>query len=152
MQPELNSPREETIWDKACDDIFMPPPRQWSFEDKAVKFGFDLYRVNQETLYELALLDVHSQYWETTSPVHVRRYHRGLQYNVECCFQSADATLTHCTPIFLQGWLVRVIFRKLHDRDGRRGMEDILNKMSIDQRLIFERGNFREDGIFLIFQ
>ena len=61
MQPELNSPRDETIWDMACDDdIFMPPPRQWTFEDKAVKFGFYLYPVNKETLYELALLDVHS--------------------------------------------------------------------------------------------
>jgi hypothetical protein len=152
MQPGQISPSDETIWKMACDDIFMPPPRQWTFQDKAVKFGFDLYQVDEATLYELALLDVHSQYWETTSPVHVRRYHRGLQYNVEYSFRSAGVTSTYHTPTFLKGWLVRVIFMKLHDRKGRRTLEHILNNVSIDQKFKLETGNFQKDGIFLIFQ
>jgi hypothetical protein len=149
MQPGQNSPKDESIWEMSCDDIFMPPPRQWTFQDKAVKFGSDLYPVDGVTLYELALLDVHSQYWETTCPVHVRRYHRGLQYNVEYSFRSAGPATTYCTPTFLKGWLVRVIFMKLHDRNGRRMVEDILKNVSMDQRLKLETGNFQENGIFL---
>lgn len=151
MQPGQNSLRDETVWEMACNDIFMPPPRQWTFQDKAVKFGFDLYQVDETTLYELALLDIHSQYWETMSPLHVRRYHRGLQYNVEYSFKSAGAESTHHTPTFLKGWLVRVIFGKLHDRNGRRVVEDILNQVSVDERLKLETGNFQEDGIFSYF-
>lgn len=150
-QPEKTSPDEE-IWEKACNDIlYMQPPRQWTFEDCGVKFGCDLYYVDKTTLYELALLDVHSQFYETTSPKHLRRYHRGLQYNVEHIFQSAVPISTYHTPSFLNGWLVRVIFMKPHDGSGRRMMEYILNDVRKDQRLKLEMGNFQEDGIFLYF-
>jgi hypothetical protein len=154
MQPGKTSPRDEKIWEMACNDVFMPPPRdwQWSFEDQAVKFGCDLYHVDKVTLYELALLDVHSQYWETTSPDHFRRYHRGLQYNVEYSFRSAGATSTYHTPPFLKDWLLRIIFMKLHDGNGRRIVEYILKKVSKDERLRLEMGNFQEDGIFHSFQ
>jgi hypothetical protein len=142
---------DEAIWETASKDLFIPPPRQWTFEEQGVRFGFNHYHVEKTTLYELALLDIHSQYWETTSPEHVRRYHRGLQYKVEHCFRSAGSASPYQTPTFLKGWLVRVIFMKLHDRNGRRMVEKILNDIPKDQRLTFETGNFREDGHFHFF-
>jgi len=156
MQSGQTSPGDEAIWEMACKVEFMPPPRQWqwAFEDRGVKFGHDLYHVDMATLYELALLDIHSQYWETTRPEHLRRYHRGLQYNVERSFRSAgtNATSTYHTPPFLNSWLVRVIFMKLHDKNGRESVASILKDISEDQRLKFERGNFHEDGIVFSFQ
>jgi hypothetical protein len=152
MQPGQTSLSDEEIWKMACTDSFMLPPRQWTFEEQGVKFGCDLYYVDKATLYELALLHVHSQYWETTSPEHLRRYHRGLQYNVEESFRSASPTSTYHTPLFLKPWLVRVIFLKLHDKRGRAMVDCILDNVSKDERLKFETGNFQEDGIILSFQ
>jgi hypothetical protein len=152
MQQRQTLPKDETIWEMACSDVFMPLPRRWTFDDQRVKFGCDIYYVDKATLYELALLDVHSQYWETTSPEHLRRYHRGLQYNVEQSFQSAGATSPYHTPPFLKGWLVRVIFIKLHDKNGRGMVECILKDVSKDQRSKLETGSFQEDGIILSFQ
>jgi hypothetical protein len=147
MQPGQMSPSDEKIWKMACNNPFMPPPQQWTFENQGVKFGCDIYHVDQATLYELALLEVHSQYWETTSPEHLRRYHRGLQYNVEYSFRSASATSLYHTPSFLRPWLLRVIFLKPHDIKGRRMVDYILDDVSKDERLKLETGNFQEDGV-----
>src|SRR6202034_4294946 len=130
MQPGQTSPSDEEIWEMAFENNFIPPPRHWTFDDQRVKFGCDLYHVDKATLYELALLDLHSQYWETTSPEHLRRYHRGLQYHVEYNFRSAVDTSTYRTPPFLKDWLVRVIFKKEHDRNGRKMVESILKDIS----------------------
>src|SRR5271156_4101515 len=135
MQPSLS---DQAIWEKAFHDPLVLPPRKWTFEDQGVKFGCDLYHVNKTTLYELALLDVHSQYWETTSPEYLRKYHRSLQYNVEHSFRSADSTSTYQTPSFLKPWLVRVIFMKPHDKKGREMVKDILNEVSNRERLKLE--------------
>lgn len=149
--------RDEEIWKMACNDVFMPSPRRWHFEDQGVMFGSELFRVDRATLYELAFLDIHSQYWETSSPEYLRRYHRALQYHVEFSFRSAVATSTYHTPPFLKGWLVRVIFMKEHNRNGREMVEYILKDISNDQRiskdqkLKLEAGNFQEDGIFFFF-
>jgi hypothetical protein len=142
---------DEEMWEMASNDGFIPPPRQWTFVDQGVKFGWDFYHIDKATLYELALLDVHSKYWETTSPGHLRRYHRSLQYNVECSFQSKNSTSTHHTPPFLNAWLVRVIFMKLHDKRGREMMDYILNSVSKDERFKLETGDFQEDGIIIFF-
>jgi hypothetical protein len=146
-----NPPRDEVIWEMACSNVFMPPPRRWHFEDQGVKFGRDLYRVDKVTLYELAFLDIHSQYWETASPEYLRKYHRGLQYHVEYSFRSAGATSTYHTPTFLKGWLVRAILIKPHNRNGREKVENILKDISKEERLKLEAGNFQEDGIFSFF-
>jgi hypothetical protein len=148
MQP---SPRDEAIWETAFHDSLVPPPRQWAFEDQAVKFGCDLYHVDKATLYELALLDIHSQYWETTKPEYLRKYHRGLQYNVEQSFRSENPTSTYHTPSFLKPWLVRVIFMKPHDKKGKRMVDYILNNVSKHERLKLETGNFQGDGTILAF-
>src|ERR1700735_425477 len=127
MQP---SQSDETIWEKAFCDPLVLPPRRWTFEDQGVKFGCDHYHVDKTTLYELALLDIHSLYWETTSPEYLRKYHRGLQYNVEDSFRAANPTSTYHTPSFLKPWLVRVIFMKPHDKKGREMVDYILNNVS----------------------
>jgi len=75
MQPPQTSLSDEEIWDMACNDSFMPPPQSWTFVDGGVKFGCDLYQVDKVTQYELALLDVHSQYWESIAPEYLQRYH-----------------------------------------------------------------------------
>jgi hypothetical protein len=149
MQPPQTSLSDEAIWERAHNDTFMPPPQPWTFRDGGVKFGCEIYRVDKATLYELALLDVHSQYWETTSPEYLRRYHRGLQYNVEHSFRSINAISTYRTPPFLNSWLVRVIFMKLHDRRGREMVDYILNNVSQDERLKLETGDFQEEGIII---
>jgi hypothetical protein len=149
MQPLQTPLTDEALWEMAHNDTFMPPPRLWTFVDGGVKFGCDHYHVDKATLYELALLDVHSQYWETTNPEYLRRYHRGLQYNVECSFRSINATSPYHTPAFLTPWLVRVIFMKLHDRRGREMVDYILNNVSKDKRLKLETVDFQEDGIII---
>ena len=68
MRPPQGSLSDAEIWEMARNNGFMPPPQPWTFVDGGVKFGCDLYHVDKATLYELALLEVHSQYWETTSP------------------------------------------------------------------------------------
>src|SRR5882757_7591996 len=123
MQPSLS---DEAIWERAFRDPLVQPPTQWAFEDQGVKFGCDHYHVDKATLYELALLHIHSQYWETTGPEYLRKYHRGLQYNVEYCFRSEISTSTYHTPSFLKPWLVRVIFMKPHDKRGREMVDYIL--------------------------
>lgn len=148
MQPP---PTEEAIWEMAFHDPFVLPPRQWAFEDQGVRFGCDLYHVDKATLYELALLDVHSQYLETTGPEHLRKYHRGLQYNVEYSFRSQNPTPTYHTPSFLKPWLVRVIFFKPHDKNGRGMVDYILNNVSQVERLKLEAGNFQENGTVFAF-
>jgi hypothetical protein len=148
MQPSVT---EEAIWETALHDAFVLPPRQWAFEDQAVKFGCDLYHVDKATLYELALLDVHSQYWETTSPEYLRKFHRGLQYNVECSFRSENPTSTCHTPSFLKPWLVRVIFMKPHNKKGRGMVDYILNNVSQGERLKLQTGNFRAEGTIFTF-
>lgn len=148
MQPSLT---EEAIWEMAFQNPPVLPPRRWAFQDQGVKFGRDLYHVDKATLYELALLDVHSQYWETTGPEYLRKYHWGLQYNVERSFQSENPISIHHTPSFLKPWLVRVIFMKLHDRNGRGMVDYILNNISKGERLKLETGNFQEDGTVFAF-
>ena len=151
MRPPQGSLSDAEIWEMARNNGFMPPPQPWTFVDGGVKFGCDLYHVDKATLYELALLEVHSQYWETTSPEYLRRYHRGLQYHVELCFQTINSTSTYRTPPFLKPWLVRVIFMKLHNRSGREMVGSILNNLSKDERSKLEAGNFLEDGTIILF-
>jgi hypothetical protein len=143
MPPSLT---EEAIWEMASHNPLVQPPRQWAFENQGVKIGCDLYRVDKATLYELALLDIHSQYWETTSPEYLRKYHRALQHNVENSFRSENPTSTHHTPSFLKPWLVRVIFMLPHNTRGREMVDLIMNNVSKGERLTLEIGNFREDG------
>ena len=99
----------------------------------------------------LALLDVHAQYWETKSPEYLQKYHQGLQYNVEQSFHSANPTSIYHTPSFLKPWLVRVIFMKPHDRKERRMVDYILNNVSKHERLKLETGNFQEEGAIVAF-
>ena len=150
MEP-WQSRNDQAIWELACNEPFMPPPRQWTFEDGAVKFGCDHYHVDRATLCELALLDIHSQYWETTSPEYLRKYHRGLQYNVEHIFQTESPTSTYHTPPFLRPWLLRVIFMKPHNSKGREMVDYILNNVSQDEKLKLQTGNFLENGMMLTF-
>jgi hypothetical protein len=142
---------DEAIWEMALRDSLVLPPRQWAFEDQGVKFGCDLYHVDKATLYELALLDLHSRYWETTSPEYLRKYHRVLQYNVEHSFRTTDPTSTYHTPSFLKPWLLRVIFITPHNQKGRERIEYILNNVSKGQRLKLETGNFQEDCTIVAF-
>lgn len=145
---------DEGVWKIALQSSFVYPPQQWNFgqTQNTVWFGNKLYTVKEATLYELALLDIHAQYWEVTGPGPLRRYHRGLQYEVEDCFQSNDTELPP-TPSFLRLWLVRTIFQKSHDQEGRDKMVNIMNDphISAEVRDKFENGNFNADGILSTF-
>lgn len=139
---------DEDIWRTAKQTSFVPPPQPWSFKDSIVSFGSNQYQVSDAVLFELALLDIHSQYWEATSPEYLRRYHRGLQYHVETCFQTSGSMEISQTPSFLKPWVVRTIFRKIHDEKGREGMLKILNNVPAAERSKLENGDFQADGIF----
>jgi hypothetical protein len=142
---------DEAIWNVACQASFVSPPRQWSFGNNIISFGKELYHIDEATVYELALLDIHAQYWEATSPEYLRRYHRVLQYNVEHCFQSNNTLVQlHYTPSFLFSWLSRTIFRKLHDQKGREKMSYILKDVSEVLRSKLENGNFQANGMSFI--
>jgi hypothetical protein len=149
---ENKATTDEGVWKIALQSSFVYPPRQWSFGHNTVYFGNNLYTVKEATLYELALLDIHAQYWEATNPGPLRRYHRGLQYEVEDCFQSnQDEEIS--TPSILRLWLIRTIFQKSHDQGGRNKMEKILNDpdISADFKEKFETGNFNANGIVSTF-
>lgn len=139
-------PTDEAIWGRALQTSFVPPPRQWIFGANTISFGNDLYHIDEAAVYELALLDIHAQFWEAIMPEHLRRYHRGLQYNVECCFQSNNTLQIHHTPPFLNSWLSRTVFMKLHDQNGREKMSHILKNVSEVQRSKLETGDFQADG------
>lgn len=141
---------DEAVWERAHQASFVSPPRQWSFEANTIYFGNDLYHIDEATVYELALLDIHAQYWEATSPEYLRRYHRGLQYIMERCFQSENALQIHHTPSFLNPWLSRTIFMKLHNQKGREMMSYILNDISEVRRSKLETGDFQADGIIIL--
>jgi hypothetical protein len=147
MAQAKESVSDETIWHKALDNSFVLPPRQWIFNDNDLSFGNDLYHVDDATLYELALLDIHSQHWEVKSPEDLRRYHRSLQYEVEVYFQSHKAKEVYRTPPFLHSWLIRVMLRRNHDKEGKEQMSKTLNNMSENERNRLELGNLRSDGI-----
>jgi hypothetical protein len=138
---------DEGIWKKTLEPCFLSPPSQWIFQDNAISFGNNLYDVNEVTLYELALLDIHVQYWESTSPEHLQRYHRSLQNEVEGCFKSNKSTTVHSTPLFLRSWLARFIFKKKHNPEGREKMLQVLNDISAVERYKLETGGLQSDGI-----
>jgi hypothetical protein len=146
MKHTEDYPTERAIWDAAQQSSFVNPPRQWSFGANTISFGSDLYRVETASCYELAMLDVHAQYWEATSPEYLRRYHRGLQYNVEQYFRDNKTVEMHHTPSFLKPWLARIIFMKLHSQRGRDGMTNILKDMSDTERSTFQTGDFHVAG------
>jgi len=143
-------PTDEAIWKEACQASFVSPPRQWSFGTKIIYFGKDSYRIDEVTVYELALLDIHAQYWEATSPQYLRRYHRVLQYKVEHCFRSNNTLQSQHTPSFLFPWLSRTIFRKQHNEEGSVMMSRILKDVPELQRTKLENGDFRADGMSFI--
>jgi len=143
-------PTDEAIWKEACQASFVSPPRQWSFGTNMIYFGKDFYLIDEATLYELALLDIHAQYWEATRPQYLRRYYRILQYNVEHCFRSNNTLQSQHTPSFLSQWLSRTIFRKQHDEKGRKMMSCILKDVSEVQRNKLENGDFLADGMSFI--
>jgi hypothetical protein len=138
------------MWKAACQASFVTPPRQWSFESTTICFGKDFYRINEVTMYELAILDIHAQYWEATSPQDLRRYHRILQYNVEHCFQSNNTLQLQHTPSFLSQWLSRTILRRQHNEEGREGMSHILKCVSEVMRTKLENGDFQADGMSFV--
>jgi hypothetical protein len=140
-------PTDEAIWKVACQTSFVSPPRQWSFGTDLVYFGKDCYHIGEATVYELALLDIHAQYWEATGPQYLRRYYRVLQYNVEHHFHSNNTMQLQQTPSFLFPWLSRTIFRKQHNEEGRKMMTVILKDVSELQRTKLENGSFQADGM-----
>jgi hypothetical protein len=141
-----DSTTDQALWNIALQDSFVRPPKHWRFDDGAVWFGDKAWGVSKATLYELALLDIHAQYWEVANPVHLRRYHRSLQCEVECCFQSSNTLEMRQTPPFLKSWLTRVMFQKNHDKKGRDAMSEILNEIPEKERYSLETGNLKADG------
>jgi hypothetical protein len=142
---------DESIWKEALEKRFLPPPSQWIFLDNAISFHNNLYKVNKATIYELALLDIHAQYWEVTTLGHLRRYHRSLQYKVEVHFQSNKAMEVHKSPEFLRSWLIRIILKKPHDLEGRKMTLKILEDVSAEQRSKLEMGTLQSEGIISTF-
>jgi hypothetical protein len=147
MAPGKDSVTDESIWKAALERSFLLPPRQWIFQDNAISFGKNLYNVDNATSYALALLDIHTQYWEVASSENLRRYHRSLQYEVEVCFHFNKAMKVHKTPPFLSSWLARSIFKVKHNSEGRRKMLQILNDIPAVIRNKLETGDLQSDGI-----
>lgn len=147
MEQGEDYPAERAIWEAAHQSLFVNPPRQWTFGANTISFGSDLYCVEEASRYELAILDVHAQYWEATNPEYLRRYYRGLQCSVEEYFGDNKAVEVHRTPSFLKPWMARTIFMKLHSQKGRDEMSDILKDMSDTQRSMFQTGDFQVAGI-----
>jgi len=147
MDHNEDSTTDQALWNIALQESFVRPPRHWRFGDDVVWFGDKACRLSTAALYELALLDIHAQYWEVTNPVNLRRYHRSLQCEVECRFQSNDTVEMHHAPSFLKSWLTRVMFQKNHDQKGRDAMSKILNEISAKERCSLETGNLKADGI-----
>lgn len=146
-QAEEPFPKDEALWTMAQQRSFVPPPRQWAFGTNIVSFGSDTYNVDASTMYELALLDIHAQYWESTVPESLRRYYRRLQFNVEQYFQSNSLLQIHHTPSFINPWLSRTVFRKPHNQKGRDMMSHILTDIPEPHRSKLEMGDFYVDGI-----
>jgi hypothetical protein len=138
---------DEAIWELAQKPSFVSPPQGWLFGTNSISFGNSLYHINENTAYELALLDIHAQYWEATSPDHLRRYYRGLQYNVERSLTSTNALEVHCTPSFLFPWLARTIFRMRHNKQGRQMMSQVLKDIPEAERSKLQTGDFEANGI-----
>ena len=131
---------DEKRWQTALNNSFVQPPSQWTFNDNDLLFGNKLYRVDDVTSYELALLDIHAQYWEVNEPEHLRKYHRILQYDVEVYFESNEAEEVHQTPPFLRWWLIRVMLNKCHTTEGREQMLKTFNDMPEKTRIKLEQG------------
>jgi hypothetical protein len=151
MEQAENYLTEKAIWEAAHQSLLVNPPRLWTFGANTISFGSDLYHIDEASLYELAMLDIHAQYWEATSPQYLRKYHRGLQYNVEQYFCDNKTVEMQHTPSFLKPWLARIIFMKLHNEKGRDEMSDILKDMSDTQRSTFQTGDFQVTGIISSF-
>jgi hypothetical protein len=147
MEQSKDSMTDEAIWETALDSSFVRPPCQWIFQSNGISFGNDLYIVDKAASYALALLDIHAQYWEVTSPQSLRRYHRRLQNEVEIFFQSNKATKVHKTPPILSSWLTRFIFKRKHDSAGRGEVLRILNEIPAVMRIKLETGDLQSDGI-----
>ncbi|KAF8808584.1 cysteine proteinase [Phlegmacium glaucopus] len=136
---------DDTIWETAQQASFLLPPREWTFGANVAMFGANLYHVDEASLYELALLDIHAQYWESNIKEVLPRYYRGLQFNVERCFQSSNSLTIRHMPSFLNPWLSRTIFRKIHNKKGRYMMLDILKDISEAHKSKLETGDFHPD-------
>jgi hypothetical protein len=149
MEQDRGSISDEDIWNKALQRRFLSPPSQWIFHDDKISFGNNPYNVTGATFYELALLDIHSQYWEVTGPGHLRRYHRSLQYMVEEYFQSHKAKEVHRTPLFVRPWLNRIMFKTPHHPDGRKSILKILDEIPAEQRSKLDTGNLQSEGMIL---
>lgn len=139
---------DSRMWAEASGKFvpsFSPPPHQWSFSFKGISFGSSAPQpVDGCTLYELALLDIHSAYWESQDGgCTVKKYHRALQLAVERCFQS-DGCLVRGTPSVLKPWLCRVMALRKHDAEGRGDMVKIIDQAGPGSAL--EHGRFSLDG------
>ncbi|KAF8801052.1 hypothetical protein BYT27DRAFT_7262374 [Phlegmacium glaucopus] len=77
-QREEGCQNDEAIWETAQQASFLSPPREWTFGANVVIFGANLYHVDEASLYELALLYIHAQYWESNIKEVLRRYYRDL--------------------------------------------------------------------------
>jgi len=142
-----NFPTDDSIWEMAHKTCFIPPPKRWIFGATTISFGSAQFNFDKAAVYELALLDIHAQYWEVTGPEYIRRYHRGLQYHAELHFQNNNSLRVQHTPAFLHPWLVRTIFRMRHNENGRVKMRLILNDMSEAERSKLETPDLQADGI-----
>jgi len=147
MEQGKDSITDEAIWKETLKQHFLPPPTQWTFHDNVISFRNNHYKVDDTTMYELALLDIHAQYWEVTGSDHLRRYHRSLQYKVEEHFQSNKAMEVRKTPPLLRSWLVRIIFKKPHDAEGREITLKIVEDIPAAERSKLKLGDLQPEGI-----
>lgn len=133
------------IWKKAISRAFLPPPRPWEFHSNRVLCGAESFSLDERTLYELALLDIHAAYWQGADQnyKHLFRYHNTLQYEVERQLSSQKQDI-YQTPAFLKSWLCRVFVLRKHDQEGRKEMEGIRKLVGIQSQL--NHGDFSVHG------